>query len=273
MSRSPLLRPAERLSANTEPLVRPLVDLHETNQRYSAAHVLLPAGTSIALRCDGHLGGYVAAGRVEIFAREEGPRRLGVAGFFQVCQAGSVEVRNTSDQLATVVTFTSPANQPLASDAGLRTVEPTAGDCVAVVGDVYRFLATAETSAGAFAIWEARVFPGGGPPPHVHSREEEGFFLLAGELQFTFDGQPAVVTAGSFANMPVGVEHAFRNNTDTTAMMLIVVAPGGMEQMFARTGTVLPAVREEPLPPSEEEKQRLVRIAPEYGIEIRLPGH
>lgn len=273
MSGTPLFRSAKSLADITEPLVRPLADLHETSQRYSAAHVLLPAHTSIALRCEGHLGGYVAAGQVEVLAGEDGPASAGVAGFFEVCQAGSVEVRNTSEQPATIVTFSAPATQPLASDARLRIVAPTAGDCVAVVGDVYRFLATADTSAGAFAIWEARVFPGGGPPPHVHSREEEGFFLLTGELQFSIDGQQSVATAGSFANMPVGVEHAFRNHTDTTAMMLIVVAPGGMEQMFARTGTVLPAVREEPVPPSDEEKQRLVRIAPEYGIEIRLPGH
>ncbi|MCR9202063.1 MAG: cupin domain-containing protein [Planctomycetaceae bacterium] len=273
MPRSPLFRPAEPSAAVSEPVVRPLADLHETNNQYTAAHVLLPAGTSVALSCDGQLGGYVAAGQVEVSAREDGPLSVGVAAFFQVCQAGSVEVCNTSDQPAAIVTFASPGTAPSPQGNSLRTVEAAEGDCVAVVGDVYRFLATAETSGGAFAIWEARVFPGGGPPPHVHSREEEAFYLLSGELQFTADGQTISATAGSFASMPVGVEHAFRNNTDRTAIMLIAVAPGGMEQMFARTGTVLPAMIAAPLPPSAEEKQRLVRIAPEYGIEIRLPGH
>ncbi len=45
----------------------------------------------------------------------------------------------------------------------------------AVVGDVYRFLATGEDTNGKYAVWEAVVPPGGGPPPHVRSREEEGF--------------------------------------------------------------------------------------------------
>ncbi|HEY8749519.1 MAG TPA: hypothetical protein VIM11_16165 [Tepidisphaeraceae bacterium] len=38
---------------------------------------------------------------------------------------------------------------------------------VAVVGDVYQFLATGEDTDGKYALWESVVLPGGGPPPHV----------------------------------------------------------------------------------------------------------
>jgi len=31
----------------------------------------------------------------------------------------------------------------------------------------------------------AIVPAGGGPPPHVHSREEEGFYILEGEITFS----------------------------------------------------------------------------------------
>ena len=48
---------------------------------------------------------------------------------------------------------------------------PSEGRTVAVVGDVYRFLATGEDTDGKYALWEAIVPPAGGPPPHVHSRE------------------------------------------------------------------------------------------------------
>ena len=47
--------------------------------------------------------------------------------------------------------------------------QPGEGRTVAVVGDVYRFLATGEDTNGKYAWWEAIVPPGGGPPPHVHS--------------------------------------------------------------------------------------------------------
>ena len=59
---------------------------------------------------------------------------------------------------------------------------PGKGRTISVVGDVYRFLATGAETNGKYALWEAIVPPGGGPPPHVHSREEEGFYILEGEI-------------------------------------------------------------------------------------------
>ncbi|MCX7396623.1 MAG: cupin domain-containing protein [Planctomycetales bacterium] len=93
-------------------------------------------------------------------------------------------------------------------DRSIRTQQPTLrnpaeGRTIAVVGDVYRFLVTGDETNGKYAMWEAIVPPGGGPPPHVHSREEEGFYILEGEITFMIDEQRAVATAGMFANMPV----------------------------------------------------------------------
>ena len=45
--------------------------------------------------------------------------------------------------------------------------KPAEGRTVAVVGDVYRFLATGEDTNGKYANWEAIVPPGGGPPGGV----------------------------------------------------------------------------------------------------------
>src|SRR5207249_97192 len=90
---------------------------------------------------------------------------------------------------------------------------PGAGRLIGVVGDIYRFLATGEDTDGKYALWEAIVPPGGGPPPHIHSREEEGFYVLEGELAFQIDGQRLVATPGTFANMPVGSLHSFRNES------------------------------------------------------------
>jgi hypothetical protein len=39
-----------------------------------------------------------------------------------------------------------------------------------VVGDRYTIKATGEETGGAFALVEALVPPGGGPPPHIHGR-------------------------------------------------------------------------------------------------------
>ncbi|MFN0051164.1 MAG: cupin domain-containing protein [Planctomycetales bacterium] len=151
--------------------------------------------------------------------------------------------------------------------------QPGAGRTIAVVGDVYRFLATGEETNGRYALWEAIVPPGGGPPPHVHSREEEGFYVLEGEITFTIDGERSVATAGMFANMPVGTSHAFKNESGRPARMLISVAPAGLESMFFEVGVTLPEGSTTALPPTREEIDRLLAVAPRYGIEIQVPEH
>ena len=150
---------------------------------------------------------------------------------------------------------------------------PAEGRTIAVVGDVYRFLATGEDTNGKYAQWEAIVPPGGGPLPHVHSREEEGFYVIEGELTFTIGDKRLVASAGMFANMTVGTPHSFKNESSKPAKMLISVAPAGLEKMFFEFGVPLPNGSTTALPPTKEEIEKLLAVAPSYGIEIKLPGH
>lgn len=149
--------------------------------------------------------------------------------------------------------------------------KPGEGRTIAVVGDVYRFLATGEDTDGKYALWEAIVSPGGGPPPHTHRREEEGFYILEGEITFQIGDERVVATAGMFATMPVGLLHTFRNETDRPARMLISVAPAGLEQMFFEVGQPLPEGAQVAPPPTAEVIEKLLAVAPQYGIEIQLP--
>jgi hypothetical protein len=55
--------------------------------------------------------------------------------------------------------------------------------------------------------------------------------------------------------------------------MLISVAPAGLEQMFFEVGVPLAEGATTALPPTKEEIEKLLAIAPRYGVEIRLPGH
>ena len=158
--------------------------------------------------------------------------------------------------------------------AHLPTIrKPTEGRTVADVGDVYRFLATGEDTNGKYAMWEAIVPPGGGPPPHVHSREEEAFFILEGDITFTIGDKRRVASTGMFANMPVGIPHSFKNESGQPARMLISVAPAGLEQMFFEFGVPVAQGATTAPPPTKAEIEKLLEIAPRYGIEIRLPKH
>jgi quercetin dioxygenase-like cupin family protein len=151
--------------------------------------------------------------------------------------------------------------------------QPREGRTIAVVGDVYRFLATGEDTNGKYAMWEAIVPPGGGPPPHVHSREEEGFYILEGEITLQVGDKRLMASAGMFANMPVGTPHSFKNEGGKPARMLISIAPAGLEEMFFEVGVPVSQEATTAAPPTKEEIERLLAVAPRYGIEIKLPKH
>lgn len=95
--------------------------------------------------------------------------------------------------------------------------------------------------------------------------------MIEGEITIHVDGRTVVGGPGTFVNMPKGSTHDFRNETHQLVKMLILVAPGGMEQMFWETGAPIEAPQE-PIPPlSAEEKARIGAAAPRYGIELRKP--
>jgi hypothetical protein len=55
--------------------------------------------------------------------------------------------------------------------------------------------------------------------------------------------------------------------------MLISVAPAGLEQMFFEFGRPVEQGATTAPPTTKEEIEKLLEIAPRYGIEIMLPGN
>ena len=85
---------------------------------------------------------------------------------------------------------------------------------------------------GAAAILQQTVPPKSGPPLHRHSREDEWFYVLDGEITVEIDGERIVLQGGDSAFAPRGTAHTFRNFGDTTAQMLVLVVPGAFNQFF-----------------------------------------
>jgi len=103
----------------------------------------------------------------------------------------------------------------------IRTsVEETAGACatkeqIAEVrygpgGAIYRVVITPEQTGNTLFAFEAKEPPGGGPPLHIQTREEEFFFVLAGEISFWIGGQVSKRSAGGTAFVPRDVPHCFK---------------------------------------------------------------
>jgi quercetin dioxygenase-like cupin family protein len=139
-----------------------------------------------------------------------------------------------------------------------------------VVGDRYTILASGEDTGGAYALIHGEVPPGGGPPPHVHRREDEAFYVLEGELAFQADGRNFAAAAGAWVTLPKGSRHAFKNTGRATAKVLIVVTPSGLERFFAEVGL---EAAEQSSPPrvTPADIERLMAVAPKYGMEIQPP--
>jgi quercetin dioxygenase-like cupin family protein len=114
-----------------------------------------------------------------------------------------------------------------------------------------------------FSLWETIVPPGGGAPSHAHSREDESFFVLSGELVIELEGEqaPRRVGPGGFFFGARGRRHAFRNVGDTPARALVLSTPShGLDHMFAE----LEAATVEGMP----EMQKLAAIAARHGVAL-----
>lgn len=138
-----------------------------------------------------------------------------------------------------------------------------------VLGATHLYKAlSAET--GGLSVFEVILPPGTGAPPHVHSHEDEAFYLAEGEMTFEIEGRdaPLRLGPGGFAFAPRGSRHAFRNDTDADAKMLVVALPGaGMERMFSAFDEAARRAAGT-MPPVDE----LVAIAAQSGVTIEPPA-
>jgi quercetin dioxygenase-like cupin family protein len=144
---------------------------------------------------------------------------------------------------------------------------PAAGSMLDVLGVTHIYKATAAETGGSFSLWEATFPPGAGAPPHTHTREDEAFYVLSGELLIEFEGEPVPhgVGPGGFFFGPRDRRHAIRNVGDRPARVLILSAPSvGLDQMFAE----LDAATARGTP----EMGKLVAIAAKFGVAIEPPA-
>jgi mannose-6-phosphate isomerase-like protein (cupin superfamily) len=88
-------------------------------------------------------------------------------------------------------------------------------------GQLLTYKVTAEQTGGAYSLFEGTVPPGGAAPPHIHHREDESFYVVEGEFEFTRDGESIRAAAGSLVYVPRGSLHAFENVGESTGTLLL----------------------------------------------------
>jgi len=89
---------------------------------------------------------------------------------------------------------------------------------------------TPDTNA-AFSLFEATLVPGTEPPPHVHSREDELFYVLEGEFDVYVGEEVFNGKTGECIFLPRFTPHAFIIRSPRLRL-LILFAPAGVEEAF-----------------------------------------
>ena len=98
------------------------------------------------------------------------------------------------------------------------------------------FKVTGDDTGGAFDYFVVEVAPHGGPPLHVHRRQEETIHVLSGTFKVRIGEETFVCEPGGFAYLPSGVPHAFRNLTEDPARIVVVYTPGGGHRFYEEFG-------------------------------------
>ena len=135
-------------------------------------------------------------------------------------------------------------------------------------GWLMTFLATGEETHGQFALIEAVGRRGNVPPPHIHHREDEIFYVLEGEIVVSVGDRTIKGTAGTIVFLPRDVRHSFTIESEQSRMLILLI-PAGLEGWFKEFSVPAPAMT---LPPADEpeyrEVQSMLEAAPRYGLEF-----
>jgi quercetin dioxygenase-like cupin family protein len=146
---------------------------------------------------------------------------------------------------------------------------PGTGPMLNVLGVPHTYKAMADDTGQQFSVWESIVPPGGRTPAHTHTREDEAFYMLSGEVLFEVEGtaDPLRLGPGGFLFAPRNRRHSYRNAGTVAAHLLVFAIPGtGLDRMFAafdaagKRAAHMPAL------------DTIAAIAGQYGVVIHPPA-
>jgi mannose-6-phosphate isomerase-like protein (cupin superfamily) len=106
------------------------------------------------------------------------------------------------------------------------------GRSIWLLGDLYTF----KFSGEALSVTELTAFPQNGPPPHIHLREDESFWVLDGEFSVSLGERRLTAGQSAFVHIPKGTLHTYKNIGSTPGRMIILLTPGGFERLWEELG-------------------------------------
>jgi mannose-6-phosphate isomerase-like protein (cupin superfamily) len=144
------------------------------------------------------------------------------------------------------------------------------GDARWWLGSLAVIKATGQQTSGRYTLVEVLDREGTDGPLHVHHREDEGFWILEGELTFQIGEQQLQAGPGSFVFGPRGVPHSYRVDRGP-ARILYILSPAGFESFIYASSEPAQSLTLPPVSlgaPDEGELERLALLAEEHGAEL-----
>jgi quercetin dioxygenase-like cupin family protein len=150
---------------------------------------------------------------------------------------------------------------------------PGEGQATWALGSLFERLASHRETAGTFGLSLVTQPPGAATPVHIHTQEDEAFYVLDGNLTYSADGQIYRLSPGSFIYLPKGLPHAFRVTGDEPVRFLGLVLPGPLMDLYDEIGR---RTEQHQLPEPDEQVlgadiQRWIEASPRYGLQIVGP--
>jgi quercetin dioxygenase-like cupin family protein len=105
------------------------------------------------------------------------------------------------------------------------------GDAIWFIGGYITLLSHARETRGQISLTEWVGPRGMCAPPHSHTLEAEGFYILEGDLTVGVGGQKFECQRGDFLYVPKTAPHEFMVNS-ATAKFLVTITPAGFEEFF-----------------------------------------
>lgn len=164
--------------------------------------------------------------------------------------------------LATLLPLTSAKaffteNLPLISKLKEKIVRKNEGTELRVFGNPQWQKVVGDDTQNQVFEWVDDLAPGSGIPPHIHTKEDEIFRVITGEVEIMVDGKTTTLKKGDMAFAPKNLVHSWKVVGDEKATMWVSAFPSGMEHMFHELHE---------LPPGPPDFEKVSKICETYGI-------
>ncbi len=138
------------------------------------------------------------------------------------------------------------------------------------IGHLMSLLASSKQTGGVYSLLRATERRGLEPPPHTHTREDETFLILDGEVTYTVGDQTFNAKTGDTMFLPRNIQHSFKIHSETLET-LILLTPGGLENYFIEMSVPAEELQLPPMPKGPPDIAKLVATSSKYGIKFPKP--